>query len=175
MSRVVADSIMEVWTNGTQHASGRWRPSPAGRAGVPGQDEPCRTNPIRSAISASFPRGYSHSPRQDRPASPEQSEEQPEIKAVLQSTTIHNGDDLRRFLQRGRVTGLCSDTPGLSRGTLRTGLMEANPRSHLSSAWVIDEMSEPPSADRVRLILLGSAACHVLVIVLVILLFLKAS
>jgi hypothetical protein len=53
--------------------------------------------------------------------------------------------------------------------------MQANPGSDLPSAWVIDELSEPPSAAQVQGIYLGSAACYALSIALAIVVFKVAS
>jgi hypothetical protein len=94
-----------------------------------------------------------------------------DIKAVLTSKTIRNDADLKQFIQQGRVSGLCEEAPGLSGGTTRTELIQANPGSALSSAWVIEEMDEPPSAAEVQGILLGSGACFALVFALAIVIF----
>jgi hypothetical protein len=101
----------------------------------------------------------------------ERSEPQTEIKAILETSAIGNDAALSQFLQQKRVTGLCSDTPSQSFGTMGTKLTEATPGSRLSSAWWIRELREPPSAAMVRVIFLGSAACHVLVIAIAMVLF----
>ncbi len=117
---------------------------------------------------ALFPAG-----KKDRlPGKP--SEETKEIKAVLSSNAIPNEAALRQLLRQQRVTGICSDSPGWSGGTLRTQLMESNPGAQLTSAWEITELKELPSADRIRNSFLGSAACYVVAIALAIVVFLKA-
>jgi hypothetical protein len=92
-----------------------------------------------------------------------------EIKAVLKSKTISNEAALKRFMQQGRITGLCSDAPGFT--NVRGKLTEANPGSDMTSAWIIDDLSEPPSAGMVNTIFLGSAACQILVIALALVVF----
>jgi hypothetical protein len=99
-----------------------------------------------------------------------------EVKVVLMSDSIRDEAALRQFVQQHqRVTGICSDTPWLSSGTLRTELTRANPGSRLSAAWVIDDLSDPPSADRVQRILWGSAGCYALVIALALVVFTKTA
>jgi hypothetical protein len=98
----------------------------------------------------------------------EQPERPKEIEAVVSSNRIKNDGDLQRFLQQGRVQGLCSERPGLSGGTLRTKLIEANGGAQLSSAWVIEELLEPPGLAVVQRFFWGSAACYAVAMVLAI-------
>jgi hypothetical protein len=105
-----------------------------------------------------------------------QPDERKEIKAVLSSNTVRNEADLRRLLQPGRVTGICSETPSSSWGmTLGPKLVEANPGCQLSAAWQIEELREPPSAARVTGSLAASAACFTAVIILALIVFWKAA
>jgi hypothetical protein len=97
----------------------------------------------------------------------EQAEEQKEIQAVVSCNKIKNDAALVQFVQQGRVEGLCSERPGLTYGTLRTELMNANPGAQMSSAWIIEELTELPNPGMIQVLFLGSAACYVLVLVLV--------
>jgi hypothetical protein len=106
----------------------------------------------------------------------ERSAERKEIKAVLTSSTIRGNAALSQLMQQRRVTGLCSDAPSSNYGlTLGPKLTQANQGTSLSSAWLIEELSEPPSAAKVRGIFLGSAACYALAIALAIVIFTKTS
>jgi hypothetical protein len=98
-----------------------------------------------------------------------------EIKAVVRSGAIKNEGALRQFLLQRQITGLCSDAPGLSGGTVRTELLKANPGASLSSAWEIDDLSNLPTEAAVRGTLLGSTACYVVVIALVIVVLTRRS
>jgi hypothetical protein len=98
-----------------------------------------------------------------------------EIKAVLTSNSVRNDDALRRLVQQDKVTGLCSETHGLSYGTIRTELLKSNPGSQLNSAWEIEEVREPPSEAVVRGNFLGSAACYALAIALALVVVTRTS
>jgi hypothetical protein len=108
------------------------------------------------------------------PAGPQPGERK-DIRAVLSSTAVGDEAALRRLLQPGRVTGICSEAPKASWGTaLGPRLLQVNPGCQLSSAWVIEELREPPSAARVTEILAVSAACFAAVLLLAVVVFWKA-
>jgi hypothetical protein len=113
--------------------------------------------------------------RQAGPEPGKHAEGPEEIKAVLSSHTIPDEASLRQFMQRARVTGICSDAPRSNYGlTLGPKRKEMNPGSELSSAWLIEDLSEPPSAAQVQWIFLGSAVCYGLVVVLAMLIFITS-
>jgi hypothetical protein len=83
-----------------------------------------------------------------------------EIKAVLSSTTVPDEPALRRLLQPGRVTGICSAAPRSGWGTtLGPELEKSNPGQRLVLAWSIEELRKPPSAQQVKIIFAGAAVC----------------
>ncbi len=105
-----------------------------------------------------------------------QPDERKEIKVVLSSKSVRDEAALRQLLQRGRVTGICSEVPRSSWGTvLGPKLIEANQGCQLSSAWSIEELREPPSAARVTGLLTSSTGCFAAVIILVMIVFWKAA
>jgi hypothetical protein len=106
----------------------------------------------------------------------EQAGKQTEIMAVLESSTIHNEADLRQLMQARRVVGLCSNAPRSSWGTeLGPKLRKANPGSDLSSAWLIEELREPPSEAKVRGLFLASSVCYLVAIALALVVFARTS
>lgn len=99
-----------------------------------------------------------------------------EIPVVLTSYNIGDEAALQQLLQSGYVTGICSERPSSSWGSrLGTELVMANPGSQHSSAWIIEEMRDPPSATFVTELLIGSAGCFAAVIVFAMILFWKAG
>jgi hypothetical protein len=99
-----------------------------------------------------------------------------EIKAVLSSKAVKDEDALRRLVQSGRVTGICSEAPRSGwGGELGPKLSQANQGCQLSSAWEIEELREPPSAALVMGLLTGSAGCFAVVLILAPILFWKAA
>ncbi len=104
-----------------------------------------------------------------------QPEEIKEIKVILSSKTVGDETALRRLLEPGRVTGICSATPRSSWGTtLGPNLVQANHGWPLSAAWSIEELRNPPSAALVNGLLVGSASCFGAVLILAAVLFWKA-
>lgn len=100
------------------------------------------------------------------------SDRQREIRAVLHCDKVASDVDLDQFLQRGDVTGICSEAPDSNWGvTVGPRLNKANPGYHLGSAWEIEELANPPTAERVRMIFLGSEGCFALVLIAVVVLF----
>jgi hypothetical protein len=103
-------------------------------------------------------------------------EERKEIKVVLSSKAVRDEAALRRLLEQGHITGICSETPRSSWGTeLGPRLVQANPGCQLTSAWSVEEMREPPSAARVTVLLTSSAGCFAAVIVLALLIFWRTA
>jgi hypothetical protein len=103
-------------------------------------------------------------------------EERREIKVVLSAKGVRDEAALRRLLEGGRVTGICSEAPSSSWGTqLGPKLVQANPGCQLSSAWTVEEMREPPGAALVTGILTGSASCFAAAVVLALLVFWKTG
>jgi hypothetical protein len=99
-----------------------------------------------------------------------------EIKVVLSSKAVRDETDLRRLLQRGRVTGICSEAPRSSWGTsLGPELEKANQGCRVSSAWWMQDLSEPASAAQVTRILTGSAGCFAAVFLFALIVFWKAA
>jgi hypothetical protein len=99
-----------------------------------------------------------------------------EIQVVLSAKGIRDEAALRRLLQPGRITGMCSKTPRSSwGGTLGPELVKANDGRPLSSAWEIEELGEPPSEARVRWLLTGSGGCFAAVCVCALIVFWKAA
>ncbi len=98
------------------------------------------------------------------------------IKAVLFSKALRDESALRRLLQQGSVTGICSESPrpGWEK-TLGQKLRKANQGCALSSAWMIEEIRQPPTAAVVTAILWASAGCLTAAIVLAIILLGKAG
>jgi hypothetical protein len=95
-----------------------------------------------------------------------------EIAAVLHSNRIHDEAAIRRALQGGRVTGICSVARGSSWGaTLGPELAKSNPGCQLSSAWKIEELREPPGEAQVMQVLAGAGACFVVVLALAVFIF----
>ena len=83
-----------------------------------------------------------------------------EIKAVLSTASVGDEAALRRLLQPGRITGICSATPRSGWGmTLGPELEKSNQGQRLTSAWSIEELREPPSAEQVKIIFAGAAVC----------------
>lgn len=94
-----------------------------------------------------------------------------EIKAVLKSSAIHDADALRPFLRQGQVVGICSDATSLPGGSTRTKLLEFNPGSQLSFAWVIEDVSDASNTETVQRIFWGASAFFTLVLVLAFVVF----
>jgi hypothetical protein len=108
------------------------------------------------------------------PVGAEAREKPTEIKVVFETNGVRDEAALKQLLQKGRLTGICSDTPRSSWGlTLGPQLVQANQGLPLQSAWDIDELREVPSAASVTWNLAGSAGCFVVTIVLALLLFWK--
>lgn len=106
----------------------------------------------------------------------EKADEHKEIKVVLSSKAVGDEAALRRLLQPGRVTGICSEAPRSSWGTtLGPNLIKANQGCLLSSAWEVQELSTPPSAAFVTGIFTGSAGCFAAVFILGIIVLWKAA
>jgi hypothetical protein len=90
---------------------------------------------------------------------------------VLCCNSVRDEPALRRQLHVGRVSGICRASPTSSWGTeLGPRLRGANPRCSLTSAWVVEELREPPSAARVAAIRNGSVACFAFVLAAVVIL-----
>jgi hypothetical protein len=96
----------------------------------------------------------------------------PEIKAVLHSKSIRNDRDLRKYLNAGRVDGICADTPTQYGAQLRKKMIDANPRASLLAVYVIQDMTEPPSADSIWAAHWGAAACLTAVLLAAVIVFL---
>jgi hypothetical protein len=94
-------------------------------------------------------------------------DQRPEIKVVLSSKAVSDEAALRRWLQPGRVAGICSATPRSGWGlVVGHNLVEANQGCPLSSAWSIEELREPPSAAEVQGIFTISAGCFAAILIL---------
>ena len=99
-----------------------------------------------------------------------------EIKVIVSTKGVGDEVNLVKLFQNGRVTGICSERPSSSWGmTLGPKLVQANAGRPLSSAWLVEEMSEPPSADLVTGILAGSAGCFAATLILATIVFWKAD
>jgi hypothetical protein len=94
-----------------------------------------------------------------------------EIKAVLSSHSIRDEAALRQFVRRDRIDAVCSDSPGMSGGTIRKHLIESNPGSQLNAAWILSDLSDPPTAETVRNIFAGAYVCFGVAIALSIIVF----
>jgi hypothetical protein len=114
---------------------------------------------------ALFPAGEAEGRPADAAAGPR------EIRAVLVSRTIPDAVALRQYVKQGRIVGICSASPTGWGGTMKAELLKANAGCQLSSAWEIEELSEPPSEAAVRNIFLASAACFALVFALGIIIY----
>ena len=105
-----------------------------------------------------------------------QPDDRKEIKVVLSSNAVRDQVALGRFLQPGRVTGICSEAPGSKWGrVLEHDLVQANHGCPLSSAWSIEELRESPSEAEVTRLLTGAGGCFVGIILLAMIVFWKAG
>jgi hypothetical protein len=99
-----------------------------------------------------------------------------EIKAVLCLRAFRGETDVQRLVQQGRATGICSTNERSSWGmVLGPELEKANQGMRLSSAWDIEELTEPPSAARVRGFFVGAIVCLAIALILAATIFWKAK
>ena len=99
-----------------------------------------------------------------------------EIKVVLSSNGVVNEAALKRLVQSGRVTGICSTGPTSNwGGTVADELVKANQGGRLASAWLIEELHELPSAASVTEELACCASCFAAVILFAMVLFWKCA
>ena len=99
-----------------------------------------------------------------------------DIPVVLTSYDIGDEATLQQLLRSAYITGICSKRRSSSWGSpLGTELVKANQGSQHSSAWIIEEMGEPPRAAFVMELLTGSAVCFAAVIIFAMILFWKAA
>jgi hypothetical protein len=104
----------------------------------------------------------------------DQAAEHKEIKVVLHSMTIRNESALVRLLKNGCIDGMCSVDLRSSWGTeLGPNLMKANLGCILSSAWDIEDLSEPPSEARISGLFFGSYGCFMAALIIAIIFFWK--
>lgn len=98
------------------------------------------------------------------------------IRVVLWSDAVDSQLALDQLLRGGRIHGICESSPQTRWGRkLGPKLLGTNPGCQLSSAWVVSEMSNPPSAERVQTLQAGGIAGFSLALLAAAAVFVRAA
>ncbi len=82
-----------------------------------------------------------------------------EIKVVFSTKGVSSAPALRLMMQQPKLTGMCTKTLRTSWGaTLGPEMVKANNGAPLKAAWSIHELRNPPSAETVKYVYIGSYA-----------------